>query len=176
MSLRVVPISLEEARTFVGDHHRHSAPAGIARFAIGLRSGDDMVAVSVVGNPKGQGLQNGLTFEVLRVASIALPRVNACSRLYGACARSALAMGFRRGVTYTRVDEPGSSLRASGWWPTARVDGRDWNTGNKQLRWLPGLYLPTTEVIDRIRWETGPDAAPELPELAHLGRKNRRAA
>lgn len=133
--------------------------------------GEELLAVAVVGNPKAAALQNGTTFEVVRVASIAPVGVNACSRLYSASARSALAQGFRRGLTYTRADELGTSLRASGWWPTARCHGREWNTGNKADRWLPGLYLPTTEVVDRIRWEIGPDAAPELEALWTLGRR-----
>lgn len=28
-----------------------------------------------------------------------------------------------------------------------------WDGGNKADRWLPGLYVPTTEIVDRVRWE-----------------------
>ena len=176
MRLRLVPITLSEAKVFVADHHRHSTTPVGARFAVGLLLDGQLVAVGIVGNPKAAGLQNGLTFEIVRLASVLPPDANACSRLYSACARAALAMGFRRGVTYIRHDEPGTSLRASGWWPTAIVEGRDWNTGNKADRWLPGLYIPTSEVVDRVRWEIGPDAAPELPALSHMGRRKAAAA
>lgn len=27
--------------------------------------------------------------------------------------------------------------------------------GNRKTRWLPGLYLPSTEIVDRVRWERG---------------------
>jgi hypothetical protein len=35
--------------------------------------------------------------------------------LYGAVWRAAKAMGYRRCITYTQADEPGTSLRAAGW-------------------------------------------------------------
>lgn len=35
----------------------------------------------------------------------------------------------------------------------ADVKGRAWNTGNKAQRWLPGTSEPTTEIVDRTRWE-----------------------
>lgn len=105
MIARVIPITLAEAKLFVGTpkrrgHHRHSPAPKMARFAIGVQAGGELLAVAIVGNPKAAGLQNGLTFEVVRVASKAPVEVNACSRLYSAAARSCLAMGFRRGVTY----------------------------------------------------------------------------
>jgi len=62
-------------------------------------------------------------------------------------------MGVRRMVSYTRADEHGTCYRAAGWKPVATVDGRGWTTGNKAARWLPGLYEPTTEIVDRMRWE-----------------------
>ena len=68
-------------------------------------------------------------------------------------------MGARRCVSYTRADERGTCYRAAGWVATALVDGREHTTGNRALRWLPGLYAPSTEIVDRVRWEIGPDAA-----------------
>lgn len=40
---------------------------------------------------------------------------NACSMLYGACARAAQAIGFVRIQTYILESELGTSLRATGW-------------------------------------------------------------
>lgn len=56
-------------------------------------------------------------------------------------------------VSYTRIDEEGVCYRAAGWLRVADVAGRAWTTGNKSQRWIPGLYEPTTEIIDRVRWE-----------------------
>jgi hypothetical protein len=67
-------------------------------------------------------------------------------------------MGVRLLISYTRADEAGISYKATGWIPVARVSGRGWDTGNKGTRWLPGMYEPTTEIVDRIRWERRPTA------------------
>nr|WP_216624795.1 XF1762 family protein [Paenibacillus foliorum] len=40
---------------------------------------------------------------------------NAASKLYAAAWHAARAMGYRRLVTYTLIEEPGTSLRAAGW-------------------------------------------------------------
>lgn len=66
-----------------------------------------------------------------------------------------------------------TGIRAAGWRPVARVDGRAHDTGNRRGRWLPGIVEPTTEIVDRVRWEYGPDALAEMPELATLGRRGR---
>lgn len=69
------------------------------------------------------------------------------------------ATGVQLGVSYTRVDEPGSCYLAAGWIPAALVEGRAHTTGNRAQRSLPGLYEPSTEIVDRVRWERGPRAA-----------------
>lgn len=33
------------------------------------------------------------------------------------------------------------------------------SSGNRRQRHLPGLYVPSTEIIDRVRWERGPRAS-----------------
>lgn len=167
----IVPATRDEANAYVERWHRHNDPVRSHRFACAALVDDVVSGVVIVGNPVAQGLQNGLTFEVLRLATPVHAVPHVASRLLGAARRSALEQGFRRGVSYTRIDEPGTCYRASGWWPAALVDGRAWNTGNKASRWLPGIAPQTHEVVDRVRWETGPDAAPELPDLAHLGRR-----
>lgn len=68
-------------------------------------------------------------------------------------------MGIRRLVSYTRADEAGTCYRAAGWVATAVTGPREWTTGSQAGRWLPGLYVPSTEIVDRVRWEIGPDAA-----------------
>lgn len=54
-----------------------------------------------------------MTLEVSRVCTDGT--YNACSMLYGACARIAKEMGFKKIQTYILQTEPGTSLKASGW-------------------------------------------------------------
>ncbi len=58
-------------------------------------------------------------------------RKNACSFLYGAAARAAAAMGYKRIITYTLESENGASLRASGWICQGKAGGLRW-TGKRQ--------------------------------------------
>lgn len=168
----IAPTTRDEANACVELWHSHNDPVRSHRFACAALVAGAVVGVVIVGNPIAAEFQKVATiFEVLRLADQAGAPLHVASRLLGAARRAALEMGYRRGVSYTRIDEPGTCYRASGWWPTARVEGREWNTGNKATRWLPGIAPQTHEVVDRVRWETGPDAAPELPELAHLGRR-----
>jgi hypothetical protein len=47
--------------------------------------------------------------------------------LYGAIARAARALGYRRLITYTLASESGTSLRAVGWHPNQRPEeDRSW--------------------------------------------------
>lgn len=81
------------------------------------------------------------------------------SRILGSLWGAARSLGFTRLVSYTRVDEAGTSYKAAGWVAAHRTKGREWGETNKPGRWLPGLFEPTTETVDRIRWELGPNAA-----------------
>jgi hypothetical protein len=56
---------------------------------------------------------DGLTLEVNRTVTDG--HRNANSLLYGAAARAAFALGYRRLITYTQEDESGSSLKGAGW-------------------------------------------------------------
>jgi hypothetical protein len=88
-----------------------------------LRDGET-VGVAMVGHPARKLAERGALC-VLRVAVIeGIP--NACSMLYGACARAAKAMGAASLVTYTHQDEPGTSLRAAGWLYGGQTDGGEW--------------------------------------------------
>ncbi len=68
------------------------------------------------------------------------------------------AAGITLQVSYTRVDERGTCYRAANWTPTTYVRADSHTHGNRSLRWLPGLYEPSTEKVDRVRWERGPRA------------------
>lgn len=98
--------------------------------------------------------------------------MHAGSMLLGAIVRACLAIGYTRIVSYTREDEAGTVYRAANWRPVSRTPARDWcklRHAHKGL--LPGIYEPATEVVARVRWETGPGALAEDPALAGLGRR-----
>ena len=150
--LTVRPCSLVEANRVVSLHHSHHRPVVGHRFSISAWGDGEMVGVIIVGNPVAPALCDGTTFEVTRLCVIG-HHPNAASKLLGAAWRAARAMGVLRMVSYTRADEHGGCYQASGWRVAAAVRGRAWDTGNKSTRWLPGFYEPTTEIVDRTRWE-----------------------
>jgi hypothetical protein len=165
------PIGLKEANAAVARWHKHHGPVVQHRWSIGAFVDGNLCGVGIVERPKACGLATDHTIEVTRLAIDGTP--HAASRILGHIRRDALSCGFRRLVSYTRIDEAGTCYRASGWWPTAIVKGREWAGVNKPNRWLPGVYVASSEIIDRVRWECGPDAAPELELLRHLGRRRR---
>ena len=115
-SLVVVPLTLKAANEFVALHHRHHGPVtgGLDFFRIGaLDSDGKLVAAAIVSRPPNRNSDDGLTCEVVRLASDGT--FNACSFVYGSAARIAKAMGFVRMITYTLESESGASLRAAGW-------------------------------------------------------------
>ena len=142
MSLRIVPVTLEDANAFVRRLHRHNKPVVGAKFCIGVSTDiscdycggsgtwfDWMVAmrevcpkckgektqivgVAIVGRPVAQKLDDGMTAEITRVCTDGTK--NAASMLYGACRKVARAMGYDRIFTYTLPEEGGASLRAAG--------------------------------------------------------------
>lgn len=112
VALELVPVRQRDAIAFVREHHRHSNPPRGDVIRVGLAVDGELVAVAMAGRPVSRVLDDGRTLEVLRVCT--LGHTNACSRLYGAIARAAVALGWRRLVTYTLATEPGSSLLAVG--------------------------------------------------------------
>ena len=112
--LHVVPCEFDEARAFVKQHHRHHKPPVGHKFSLAVADEDGVVrAVCMVGRPVARGNDNGMTLELTRLASDGCQ--NACSCLYGAAWRVAKALGYARLITYILDDEPGTSLKASGW-------------------------------------------------------------
>jgi hypothetical protein len=153
--IRIVPISLKQAKQAVVDWHAHHDPTVGHLFSIGAEVDDVLIGAVVVGRPVAPALQDGYTWEVTRLSCRGGDK-NVASRLLAAAADASFARGIRVLVSYTRIDEDGACYRAAGWVEVAEVKGRDHTTGNRSLRWLPGFYEPSTEKIDRIRWERRP--------------------
>jgi hypothetical protein len=67
-----------------------------------------------------------MTLEVTRLATDGTR--NACSFLYGAAARAAFALGYKRIGTYILDTEPGSTLKAAGWKLIGSAGGGSWSS------------------------------------------------
>ena len=128
MSLHLVPLSLAQANEHVAAWHRHNNPVVQCVFRVGAADDEGVLrAVAIVEAPKARGNDDGQTLEITRVASDGTR--NACSILYGACARATFALGYRRLITYIQADEPGTSLAASNYRLVAHRPARKgWDT------------------------------------------------
>lgn len=154
----IVPCSIQDAKEFVRQFHRHREPPLSGLFAaacaetsvcrevdITARAGEGRVCgVAIVGRPAARGLQDGWTAEITRVATDGTR--NACSMLYAACWRAARALGYRRLITYTLKSESGVSLRAAGWVVVGETNGRSWSCPAR-----PRIDKYPTQ--DKFRWE-----------------------
>lgn len=158
--LRVVPITLKEANAFVTEHHRHHKGNAKHRISTSVVDEDGVLrGVAIMARPKAKAIDQYAVAEVVRLATDGC--ANACSALYGACCRIARTCGFAYAMTYTLLSEPGTSLRAAGWKPTAITDGGSWDRPSR----------PRTDehpLERKIRWECRCSSAPaiELEEAA----------
>lgn len=143
--LTICPITQREAVDFVKQHHRHHPPSRGAVFCLGvIAEGDDVIrGVAMAGRPVARPEDDGWTLEILRVATDGCE--NACSCLYGAVRRVGFAMGYKRIITYTLSEEPGTSLVAAGWTREGKISGRSWD--------CPGRpRVDRHPLQDKIRW------------------------
>lgn len=146
--LRIQPIALKHAMTWVHEHHRHEL-TGKQRPVVGGGWAHSVVdeegvihGCAIVGRPVARYLDDGLTAEVTRLATDG--HHNAASMLYGASRATAKAMGYKHLVTYILASEPGTSLRAAGWVKDTTVQGRQWDR--------PKRSREHVLVEDRVRW------------------------
>jgi len=152
------PLTKKQTDKMITDWHSHHKPVQGYKFAIGARlaTGErDEVGCVIIGRPSAQALDNGLCWEITRLCCRGGDK-NVASMLLGAAWNASWPQGIRHMVSYTRKDEDGTCYRASGWSPQAEVTGRPWTGGNKATRWLPGFYEPSSEIVDRVRWEKRP--------------------
>lgn len=142
--LSLVPITMRDARHFVRLHHRHHSPAQGGLFSVAAACNNKVVAVAMIGRPVARMLQDGFTAEVTRLASDGT--VNACSMLYRAAWRACKALGYRRLVTYTLIEESGASLRGAGFERRGPAGGGSWSVPSRPREDKHPLQ-------EKIRWE-----------------------
>lgn len=147
------PVTRDEARAFVRQHHRHHTwPVGFL-WLHGLHdAAGELVGVAVIGRPVARPLDDGLTCELTRMCTDGEP--NACSMLYGAWRRAGQAKGYRRGLTYKLASEDGASMRAAGLQYLWTVKGRSWDTPSR-----PRTDKHPTEDKDAYGWGAWPQLA-----------------
>lgn len=133
--LHVVPLELTEANALVAAWHRHHQPAQGHRFSLGaIDDQGTLHGAAIIGRPVARlaGSPRDV-LEVVRLVTDGTP--NVCSVLYAAAARAGLAMGYRRIQTYILDEEPGTSLKASGWRSEGEAGGGQWkHTDGKPRR------------------------------------------
>jgi hypothetical protein len=160
--LRFATISHAAARNFVARNHAHCGLPPTWRFHQAVYNGHTLIGVALVGNPVARALTGRGILEVNRLCirrDIASALCwNSASMLYGWCAREAARRGWQKIITYTREDESGTSLRAAGWSPEAKVRGRGWHS-------LRRSRSNTNSWINKIRW------AKSLKQARHDGQK-----
>lgn len=173
MAMQAIPLSLIEANAVVAAWHRHHQPVKIHRFSIGAVKDRRLVGVAIVSTPVNQF--SGDAREVAEVRRVATDGTyNACSFLYGACARTAKAMGFHRIQSYILPEEGGASLRAANWQLEVADTGRSnfhsrpgriasYPLGSKQ-RWGLILNAPVDLDLAVVPWATD-DARPSTMAL-----------
>jgi hypothetical protein len=143
--VQAVPLHIREANAFVAKFHRHSLPTVGGKFAIGCQVDGKLVGVAIAGRPVARRLDDGLTLEVLRLATDGTP--NACSFLYSRVRRIAALMGYSRVITYTLEEESGASLRAVGARVVGEVEPQEWSVPSRPRKSQP-VYGKT-----KLKWE-----------------------
>ena len=152
--LTIRPAALREANAYVAQHHRHNRPVTGHKWSVACYDGERLCGVAICGRPVARRLDDGLTLEILRVCTDGTQ--NACSALYGACARAAKAMGYRRVVTYTLASEPGTSLKASGFENHGEAGGTSWDVPSRPREVVQESLIGTERKYPeetKVRWE-----------------------
>lgn len=150
-TMRVIPITINEANRFVNQYHRHNTKTSRngGRFAIGAYEDTlGLVGIAIVGNPIARNLCDGFTTEILRTCTRPDAPKNTNSFLYSACKRVWQSMGGRKIITYTLLSESGASLRGAGWEHDADVKGGTWNRLNRRR------VTREISLKPKIRWTT----------------------
>ncbi len=158
--IRLFPLTKKQADKMISDWHSHHKPTQGWKFGIGARlaSGEELGCV-IVGRPSAPALDDGLTWEVTRLCTQGREHdKNLSSMLLGAAWNASWPQGVNLMVSYTRKDEDGTCYKASGWAPVADVRAEGWarRAASYKSGFLPGFYVPSSEIVDRVRWEKRP--------------------
>lgn len=139
-----VPLELKEANAFVDRLHRHHDPVYRDKFRVGAWKDGKLVGIVQIGRPVSRMLDDGKTVEVTRLCSDGTE--NVCSFLYGKAAKIAREMGYRKIITYILQTEPGTSLKAAGWFKEAeKCGGGNWDTPSRRR-------TTTAPTMPKQRW------------------------
>lgn len=144
--MKIIPVSLAVANTFVSQFHRHNKPVAGHKFSIGLDRDGELVGVAILGRPVARRADNGRTMEILRVC-VKDGIKNGSSMLYGRARRICQLMGYERVITYTLGTESGSSMRAVGAKEGGTVEAHEWSRPSRKRASQP-IYKQ-----QKIRWE-----------------------
>ena len=144
MTLELQPISYKEACEFIKKYHRHHLPPQGWKFGIAVNDGEKVVGVVTIGRPVARAFDNGWTLEVTRCCTDGT--YNCASMLYSAAWRAVRAMGYRRLITYTLKEEPGTSLKAANWKVVGEAGGGSWNR-------LSRPRVDKAPLGDKMLWE-----------------------
>lgn len=125
MPLKIIPMTLSQANELVRLLHRHHMPTVGHRWSIGCIDGERICGAAICGRPVARLTDQYKILEVNRLVTDGTK--NACSMLYGRCARIAREMGFDLIQTAILDSEPATSLKAAGWTFDRIVKGRNWN-------------------------------------------------
>jgi len=123
--LYIIPLTLKQLNSLVSTLHRHHKPVTGHRFSIGLVNDEGtLIGAASIGRPVARLVDPYKVAEVTRLVTDGT--YNACSMLYSAAARACKAMGFEYIQTYILENEPGTSLKASGWICLGSAGGGQW--------------------------------------------------
>ena len=155
MKLELVPVTLTDAKKFVGKHHEHNEAPLSWKFGTGVSADGELVGIAMVGRPQGRGLDQYLSVEITRVClSEKGTYRNAASMLYGAACRMAAAGGYRTAYTYTLEEEDAASVRAAGFTLDAELGERETWASASRPRYDSNLFGETVRPTGaKRRWK-----------------------
>lgn len=148
--LHTEPIGLRAANNWVDRVHRHHQSVTGHKFSVAIVDDiGNLRGVGIAGRPKARALQDQGYIEVVRVATDGVP--NAPSMIYGSLKKAAIALGYKpwQIVTYTLLEEPGTSLTAAGWLLDGITDGGSWDRPNR-------ARVDKAPTTPKKRWIAGP--------------------
>ena len=142
--LQLQPVTFKECCRYIEQHHSHHGPPQGHKFSIAVNDGKNIVGIVIIGRPVNRNLDNGWTAEVTRCCTNGMK--NVASMLYAAAWRAAKAMGYKRIISYTLIEEKGISLLAAGWKVLYQTKGGSWNC-------LSRPRIDTSPIGQKLLWE-----------------------